>query len=99
MTPGAIILARSACSGRRLSACVLLLASGVVIWRPYFAPSFSIPLIRIALLVHSLAAVGLIIVIMVHIYAALWVKRHHYRDGGRLGAGGLGQETSSALVP
>lgn len=53
---------------------VLLLASGVVIWRPYFAPSFSIPLIRIALLVHSLAAVGLIIVIMVHIYAALWVK-------------------------
>jgi formate dehydrogenase subunit gamma len=53
---------------------VLLLASGVVIWRPYFAPSFPIPLIRIALLVHSLAAVGLIIVIMVHIYAALWVK-------------------------
>lgn len=26
-------------------------------------------------------------------------KRHHYRDGGRLGAGGPGQETSSALVP
>jgi hypothetical protein len=53
---------------------VLLLASGVMIWRPYFAPSFPIPLIRLALLVHSLAAVGLIIVIMVHIYAALWVK-------------------------
>lgn len=53
---------------------LLLLVSGVVIWRPYFAPVFPIPLIRIALLVHSLAAVGLIIVIMVHIYAALWIK-------------------------
>jgi len=45
-----------------------------VIWRPYFAQVFAIPLIRIALLVHSLAAVGLIIVMMVHIYAALWIK-------------------------
>lgn len=53
---------------------VLLLLSGVVIWRPYFAPVFPIPVIRIALLVHSLAAVALIVVIMVHIYAALWVK-------------------------
>ena len=53
---------------------VLLLLSGVVIWRPWFAGAFSIPLIRAALLVHSLSAVGLIVVIMVHIYAALWVK-------------------------
>lgn len=53
---------------------LLLLASGIVIWRPYFAAAFPIPLIRLALLVHSLAAVGLIVVIMVHIYAALWVK-------------------------
>lgn len=53
---------------------VLLLVSGVVIWRPYFAPVFPIPVIRIALLLHSLAAVALIVVIMVHIYAALWVK-------------------------
>nr|WP_113865124.1 formate dehydrogenase cytochrome b556 subunit [Brenneria salicis]NMN91098.1 formate dehydrogenase subunit gamma [Brenneria salicis ATCC 15712 = DSM 30166]RBP66596.1 formate dehydrogenase subunit gamma [Brenneria salicis ATCC 15712 = DSM 30166]RLM31963.1 formate dehydrogenase cytochrome b556 subunit [Brenneria salicis ATCC 15712 = DSM 30166] len=53
---------------------VLLLASGIVMWRPYFADAFPIPIIRLALLVHSLAAVGLIIVIMVHVYAALWVK-------------------------
>ncbi|RWR03285.1 formate dehydrogenase [[Pantoea] beijingensis] len=53
---------------------LLLLASGIVIWRPYFAGAFAIPVIRLALVVHSLAAVGLIIVIMVHIYAALWVK-------------------------
>ena len=53
---------------------LLLIASGIVIWRPYFAAAFPIPLIRLALLLHSVAAVGLIIVIMVHIYAALWVK-------------------------
>ena len=53
---------------------LLLLASGIVIWRPYFATAFPIPLIRLALLVHSVAAIGLILVIMVHIYAALWIK-------------------------
>ncbi|MDU3049473.1 MAG: cytochrome b/b6 domain-containing protein [Escherichia coli] len=52
----------------------LLLVSGVIIWRPYFAPAFSIPVIRFALMLHSFAAVALIVVIMVHIYAALWVK-------------------------
>ncbi|HFP9458983.1 TPA: formate dehydrogenase cytochrome b556 subunit, partial [Klebsiella michiganensis] len=53
---------------------VLLLVSGVIIWRPYFAPAFSIPVIRFALMLHSFSAVALIVVIMVHIYAALWVK-------------------------
>lgn len=57
-----------------IGSLVLLLASGIVIWRPYFAPSFPIPLIRLALLVHSLAAVGLMLVIIIHVYAALWVK-------------------------
>ncbi|MBK4715055.1 MULTISPECIES: formate dehydrogenase cytochrome b556 subunit [Tenebrionibacter/Tenebrionicola group] len=52
----------------------LLLASGVVIWRPWFAPLFPLPVIRIGLMLHSFAAVSLIVVIMVHIYAALWVK-------------------------
>jgi len=53
---------------------VLLLCSGVVIWRPYFAPAFPIPLIRIALLLHSATAIVLIVGIIVHIYAAFWVK-------------------------
>lgn len=57
-----------------IASLILLLASGIVIWRPYFAPAFSIPLIRLALVVHSVSAVGLIVVIMVHVYAALWVK-------------------------
>nr|WP_024966323.1 formate dehydrogenase cytochrome b556 subunit [Pantoea sp. IMH] len=53
---------------------LLLLASGIVIWRPWFADAFAIPVIRLALVVHSVSAVALIIVIMVHVYAALWVK-------------------------
>lgn len=58
-----------------MTCCLLaLLASGFVAWRPYFAPNFPIPLIRAALLVHSVAAIGLIIGIIVHVYAALWIK-------------------------
>ncbi|MCC8456611.1 formate dehydrogenase cytochrome b556 subunit [Photorhabdus aegyptia] len=58
-----------------ISICLILLAvSGVVIWRPYFADLFSIPIIRIALLIHSMSAIGLILTIMIHAYAAFWVK-------------------------
>ncbi|MGV3346488.1 formate dehydrogenase cytochrome b556 subunit [Enterobacteriaceae bacterium LUAb1] len=53
---------------------LLLLGSGMVIWRPWFADNFTVPTIRAALLIHSVAAVAFILVIMVHIYAALWVK-------------------------
>ncbi|MBW6998161.1 cytochrome b/b6 domain-containing protein, partial [Salmonella enterica] len=52
----------------------LLLVSGVVIWRPYFAPLFSIPIIRIGLLVHALAGIGLILLVIGHAYLAFWVK-------------------------
>ena len=51
-----------------------LLVSGVVIWQPYFTPAFHITLVRIAALLHALAAFGLILGVIVHIYAALWVK-------------------------
>ncbi len=78
---------------------VLLLVSGVVIWRPYFAPAFPIPVIRIALMVHSFAAVALIVVIMVHIYAALWVKGTITAMVEELGYQLMGEETSPALVP
>ena len=40
----------------------------------YYALFLSYLLQPYVLMVHSLAAVGLIIVIMVHVYAALWVK-------------------------
>ncbi|MFZ0154971.1 formate dehydrogenase subunit gamma, partial [Pseudomonas sp.] len=52
----------------------LLLLSGVVIWRPYFAPLFSIPTLRIGLLIHALAGIALILLIIGHAYLAFWVK-------------------------
>ena len=52
----------------------LLIASGVVLWRPYFAGLFPIPLIRIAAVVHAAAGFVLIIAVIVHVYAAIWVK-------------------------
>ncbi|ANB76442.1 formate dehydrogenase [Paraburkholderia phytofirmans OLGA172] len=53
---------------------LLLLASGVVIWRRYFSFYFPIEIIRLAALVHAAAAFVLIVGIVVHIYAALWIK-------------------------
>lgn len=58
-----------------MSGCVaLLLISGVIAWRPYFAGAFPIPLIRLALLAHAASALALIAGIIIHVYAALWVK-------------------------
>jgi formate dehydrogenase subunit gamma len=55
--------------------CLLaLLASGIVIWRRYFSFYFPIEVIRFAALVHAAAAFVLIVGIVVHIYAALWIK-------------------------
>ncbi|WP_304351896.1 formate dehydrogenase subunit gamma [Comamonas testosteroni] len=53
--------------------CVLLL-TGLVIWRAYFAHLFPIPVLRVALALHALAGVGLILLILGHIYLAFWVK-------------------------
>ena len=55
--------------------CMLvLLASGIVLWRQYFGELFGIGLIRLASVAHALAAFVLITSIIVHIYAAIWVK-------------------------
>ncbi len=56
-------------------ACLLgLLLSGIVIWRVYFSLYFSVGVIRLASLLHSVCAFVLTCVILVHIYAAIWVK-------------------------
>ncbi|HEX4585506.1 MAG TPA: formate dehydrogenase subunit gamma [Burkholderiaceae bacterium] len=58
-----------------MALCVaVLLVTGLVFWRPYFVGYFPIGLVRVATLVHSLTAVGLILGIIGHIYAAIWVK-------------------------
>jgi formate dehydrogenase subunit gamma len=51
-----------------------LLLSGIVIWRAYFSWLFPIDIIRIAALLHAFCAFVLICAIIVHIYAAIWVK-------------------------
>ncbi|HLW24822.1 MAG TPA: formate dehydrogenase subunit gamma [Steroidobacteraceae bacterium] len=51
-----------------------LLLSGIVIWRSYFSVFFPIDLIRFSSLLHAFCAFVLICAIIVHIYAALWVK-------------------------
>jgi len=53
---------------------ITLFVTGVLFWRPWFADAFPIWLVRLATLLHSLAATILIIGIIIHIYAAIWVK-------------------------
>ena len=56
-------------------ACLLgLLLSGFIIWRQYFSSYFGIGLIRFASVLHAICAFVLICVILLHIYAAIWVK-------------------------
>lgn len=58
-----------------LIVCMLvLLLSGIVIWREYFAGTFGIVTLRWASLLHAAAAFVLIVSIIVHIYAAIWLK-------------------------
>jgi formate dehydrogenase subunit gamma len=52
----------------------VLLVTGLVIWDWYFYDWTTIPVKRIAAIVHSLAAILAITVIIVHIYAGIWVK-------------------------
>ena len=53
---------------------LVLLISGVIIWDQYFYGWTSIPTKQVALLIHSLAAVIAIAIIIVHIYAGIWIK-------------------------
>ncbi|WP_153101911.1 formate dehydrogenase subunit gamma [Paraburkholderia hayleyella] len=53
---------------------VLLLASGIVIWRRYFSFYFPVNAVRLASDIHAVAAFALIVGIVVHVYAGFWVK-------------------------
>lgn len=53
---------------------VILLLSGLEIWRAYFAAYFPVDITRLASLLHAFFAFVLILTIIVHIYAAIWVK-------------------------
>ena len=54
---------------------VLLLVSGIIMWRPYFAGLFPITVLRISAVVHMIAFFVLLMGIIVHIYSAIfWVR-------------------------
>jgi formate dehydrogenase subunit gamma len=53
---------------------LVLLATGFMFWRPWFAPFFSIEVMRVAVLLHAVSAVALILGTIMHVYAAIWVK-------------------------
>ncbi|MBS0237683.1 MAG: formate dehydrogenase subunit gamma [Proteobacteria bacterium] len=52
----------------------VLFITGLIIWEYYFGTWTSIPTQRAALLIHSLCAIAAILVWIVHVYAAIWVR-------------------------
>lgn len=53
---------------------VVLVVTGFMFWQPWFAGAFPILLRRIAVVLHALSATVLILTVIVHAYAAFWVK-------------------------
>ena len=53
---------------------LVLLASGIVMWEAQFGDRFTVDQKRIAVVVHAGAAVLIVCVWIVHVYAAIWVK-------------------------
>jgi formate dehydrogenase subunit gamma len=58
----------------QVTCMVLLILSGLVIWRAYFSFLFPVVVIRFASVVHAITATIMIALIMVHVYAGIWVK-------------------------
>ena len=52
----------------------VMLATGVMIWQQYFPDLVTIPTRRIALLLHAGAAVLMVLLLIVHVFAALWTQ-------------------------
>jgi formate dehydrogenase subunit gamma len=52
----------------------VLFFTGLIIWEVYFGSATPIEVQRVAVLVHSLAAIAAIIVWITHVYAAIWVR-------------------------
>src|SRR5205085_11417838 len=53
---------------------IVLIVTGVIIWDQYFLAYTSIPTKRWALFIHTVAAVVIICVWIVHVYSAIWVR-------------------------
>ncbi|TKT69107.1 formate dehydrogenase subunit gamma [Aquamicrobium sp. LC103] len=53
---------------------IILIASGLAVWERYFTQYLTVSQMRVAVLVHSIAAVVIICVWIIHVYAAFWVQ-------------------------
>jgi formate dehydrogenase subunit gamma len=53
---------------------IVLLLSGILIWREFFSVYFSTGMVRFAAVVHGLFAFLMVCAIIVHIYAGIWVR-------------------------
>src|SRR5258705_3722998 len=53
---------------------IVLILSGLVIWDQYFGDYTTVEIKRLAVLIHAAAAVVIISVWIVHVYAAIWVR-------------------------
>lgn len=51
-----------------------LLATGVMIWEEYFPDLVSIPVRRAALVLHATCAVLMLLLFVLHVYAAIWTR-------------------------
>ena len=56
-----------------LASLVVLLVTGLLFWHAWF-PDLPILVRRIGVVLHALSAVVLVLTVIVHIYAAIWVK-------------------------
>jgi formate dehydrogenase subunit gamma len=52
----------------------VLLFTGMVIWEVYFGAFTPLVVQRVAVLIHSLAAIAAILIWIVHVYAGLWIR-------------------------
>jgi formate dehydrogenase subunit gamma len=52
----------------------VLFFTGLLIWEVYFGQATSIPVQRVAVMIHSFAAIAAIIVWITHVYAAIWIR-------------------------
>lgn len=53
---------------------LVLLVTGIMIWMQYFPDIVTVETRRIALLVHAISAVLIVLVFILHIFAALWTQ-------------------------
>ncbi|MGR3200065.1 MAG: formate dehydrogenase subunit gamma [Paracoccus sp. (in: a-proteobacteria)] len=53
---------------------VVLIVTGVLIWQQVVGQWVSVPVRRVAVLVHAISAVLILLVFILHVYAAIWTR-------------------------